>query len=151
MSDGVFLEWPPFIKDRVKAAHMRAAEVYAQLSYAKRRKVGCVVVKDDTIIAIGYNGTPPGWDNNCEGPDGLTLPHVIHAEQNAMDKLMRGSTSSVGAAVFVTTAPCFTCAMRLRGAGVVAVYYRDTYHDTAGIDFLRKAGIYVEQVDILPE
>lgn len=139
------------MKERFKIAYMRAAEVYAQLSHAKRRQVGCVVVKDDTIIAIGYNGTPPGWDNSCEGPDGLTLPHVIHAEQNAMDKLMRGSTSSTGAAVFVTTAPCFPCAMRLRGAGVTSVYYRDAYHNTDGIDFLAQAGIYVEQVDIQKE
>lgn len=139
------------MKERHKRAYMMAAESFAQLSYATRRKVGCVVVKEDTIIAIGYNGTPPGWDNTCEGPDGLTLPHVIHAEQNAMDKLMRGTTSSVGAAVFVTTAPCFSCAMRLRGAGVTEVYYRDTYRNTEGLDLLKASGIYTERVDIAQE
>ena len=47
-------------------AHMQVAEVYAQLSTAKRLQVGAIVVKDDRIISIGYNGMPAGWNNNCE-------------------------------------------------------------------------------------
>ena len=131
---------------RIMLAHMKAAQAYADLSYAKRRKVGCVVVKDDTIVAIGYNGTPEGWDNACEGADGKTLPEVIHAVQNAMDKLMRSTSSSVGASVFVTTAPCFTCAMRLYGARVSGVYYRDVYRSEEGLAFLAKVGIKTERI-----
>ena len=131
---------------RIMQAHMKAAEAYAQLSYAERRKVGCVVVKDDTIVAIGYNGTPEGWDNACEGADGKTLPEVIHAEQNAMDKLMRSAVSSVGADVFVTTAPCFNCAMRLYGARVGSVYYRDTYRSEDGLAFLARVGIKTQRI-----
>mgnify|MGYP003336489059 CR=1 FL=1 len=54
------------MKQKYIDAHMKAAEVYADLSSARRLHVGCVVVKDNTIIGIGYNGMPSGWDNNCE-------------------------------------------------------------------------------------
>ena len=52
---------------------MKAAEVYAELSSARRLHVGCVIVKDDTIIGIGYNGMPSGWDNNCEDKDYMSI------------------------------------------------------------------------------
>jgi dCMP deaminase len=132
---------------RLKLAHMRAAGVYAELSYAQRRKVGCVVVKGDTIVAIGYNGTPPGWDNACEGVDGKTIPEVIHAEQNALDKIMRSAVSSEGASVFVTTAPCIECAKRLLGARVKEVFYRDVYRTEEGLYFLQRAGIHTERIE----
>ena len=126
---------------------MRAAEVYAVESHATRRKVGCVVVKDDTIIAIGVNGTPSGWSNVCEdSATGRTLPEVIHAEQNALDKITRSTVSSVGSSVFVTTAPCIECAKRPNGAKVHAVYYREVYRNDDGLKFLRKCGIHVEQI-----
>lgn len=136
------------MNQRLKNAHMRAAQVYAELSYAQKRKVGCVVVKDDTIVAIGYNGTPPGWDNACETPDGaVTLPEVIHAEQNALDKIIRSTLSSVGSSVFVTTAPCIQCSKRLLGAQVKEVFYKDEYKNRDGIEFLILSGIHVEKVD----
>ena len=127
---------------------MRAAFVYGALSYAVRRKVGCVVVQDDNVIAIGYNGTPPGWDNRCEGDDGLTLPEVLHAEQNALDKLVRGGADSVGADVFVTTAPCVHCAKLLLGARVGAVYYSNVYRNEDGLNLLKRAGIPTERVEV---
>ena len=134
------------MKDKYKRIHMQVAEQYAQLSYAKRRKVGCVIVIDDIVIP-GYNGTPAGWDNCCETPDGnTTLPEVIHAEQNALDKIVRSNMSSVGASVFVTTAPCIECAKRLLGAKVKEVFYVDIYRSTAGVEFLERAGIHTEQI-----
>lgn len=134
------------MKDKFKRVHMRVAEDYAQLSYANRRKVGCVIVIDG-IVVPGYNGTPEGWDNTCETADGsATLPDVIHAEQNALDKVVRSTLSSVGASVFVTTAPCIECAKRLHGARVSEVFYREVYRSEEGIEFLRRAGIHVEQV-----
>ena len=126
---------------------MDVAEQYARLSYANRRKVGCVIVVDGIVIP-GYNGTPPGWDNACETIDGsATLPDVIHAEQNALDKITRSALSSVGASVFVTTAPCIECAKRLFGAKVKEVFYRDVYRNQDGVDFLRRAGIHVERIE----
>lgn len=93
------------MKDKFKRVHMAVAAQYAELSYAQRRKVGCVIVIDGMVFP-GYNGTPEDWDNQCETEDGSkTLPEVIHAEQNALDKITRSTLSSVGASVFVTTAP----------------------------------------------
>lgn len=135
------------MNERLKRAHMKVASIYADLSYAVRRKVGCVIVKGDTIVAIGYNGTPPGWSNACEGIDGHTLPEVMHAEQNALDKLVRSTTSSEGASVFVTTAPCIECAKRLHGARVKEVFYRDIYRTDAGLQFLHQVGITTEKID----
>lgn len=135
------------MKDKFKKAHMQVAEIYADLSSAERRKVGCVVVKDDTIIAIGYNGTPPGWDNDCEDEWNKTRPEVIHAEQNALDKITRGTISSVGSSLFVTTAPCIECAKRIFGAGIREVFYREVYRTDDGLQFLQKAGINTEKVE----
>jgi len=135
------------MKNKFKTVHMNVAEQYARLSYAQRRQVGCVIIIDD-IVVPGYNGTPTGWDNRCETADGsATLPEVIHAEQNALDKIVRSTLSSVGASVFVTTAPCIECAKRLQGARVKEVFYRDVYRNEDGIEFLRRAGIHVERVD----
>lgn len=134
------------MKDKFKTVHMNVAEQYARLSYAQRRQVGCVIIIDD-IVVPGYNGTPSGWDNRCETADGsATLPHVIHAEQNALDKITRSALSSVGASVFVTTAPCIECAKRLEGARVKEVFYRDIYKNEDGLEHLRKAGIHVERI-----
>lgn len=134
------------MKDKYKKIHMAVAEQYARLSYAQRRQVGCVIVIDD-IVVPGYNGTPTGWDNRCETPDGSsTLPHVIHAEQNALDKITRSALNSSGASVFVTTAPCIECAKRLQGARVKEVFYRDVYKNEDGIQFLSQSGIHVERI-----
>lgn len=134
------------MKDRFKRLYMQVAQDYASMSYAKRRQVGCVIVIDGIVIP-GYNGTPPGASNQCETDDGSkTLPDVIHAEQNALDKVTRSTLSSVGASVFVTTAPCIECAKRLFGARVTAVYYRDIYLNDDGVRFLLERGIHCEQV-----
>jgi dCMP deaminase len=134
------------MKQKFINAHMQVAEIYAQLSYAKRRKVGCVIVKDDTIIAIGYNGTPSGYSNDCEDKDGNTFPEVIHAEQNALDKIIRSSLSSVEANLFVTCSPCLECAKRIHGARIKRVFYRDKYSSDIGINYLSNFGISCEMV-----
>ena len=54
------------MKTKLKQAYMQTAETFAELSHARRLHVGAIVVKDDRIISIGYNGMPAGWDNNCE-------------------------------------------------------------------------------------
>ena len=135
-------------------AHMKAAEVYSQLSSAVRLQVGCVVVKDNTIIGIGYNGMPSGWDNNCEDEiiieedekfiKGLkTKPEVLHAETNALAKIARSTNSSDGASMFITHAPCLDCAKLVYQSGIKSVYYRNSYKNTDGIDFLNKCNVEV--------
>ena len=133
---------------------MDTAERFAQLSSAKRLQVGAVVVQDNRIISIGYNGMPSGWTNECEeqvhGSDDtvylVTKEEVIHAEANAISKLARDGESGSGASLFCTHAPCVHCAKLIYGAGISKVYYRDTYRDTKGVDFLEKCNIEVERV-----
>lgn len=124
-------------------AHLHVAETYASLSKAKRLKVGAIVVKDNRVISIGYNGTPSGWDNNCEDESFKTKPEVIHAEANAIAKLARSSESGLNADMFVTHAPCMECAKLIFTAGIKSVYYRNQYRNTDGIEFLQKCGVEV--------
>ena len=131
---------------------MDTAERFAQLSSAVRLQVGAVVVKDNRIISIGYNGTPSGWDNLCEdlvqlSDDTLvtkTKAEVIHAEANAITKLARSNESGVGSSMFITHAPCVDCAKLIYGAGINTVYYRDSYRNDDGIDFLQKCNVDVK-------
>ena len=142
------------MKEKFVEAHMKTADVYSKLSSAKRLQVGCVIVKNNTIIGIGYNGMPSGWDNNCENelhqPVGrvnlVTKPEVLHAETNAIAKLARSNESGLGAAMFVTHAPCLDCAKLIYQSGISKVYYRNTYRESFGIEFLEKSNIDVEQI-----
>jgi len=145
-------------------AFMDTAERFAQLSSAKRLQVGAVVVKDNRIISIGYNGMPAGWTNECEkrvytltqpaeflDEDGssynvVTKDEVIHAEANAILKLARDGESGYGSSLFCTHAPCIHCAKLVHGAGINKVYYRHSYRDTIGLDFLEKCNIEVEKI-----
>ena len=124
---------------------MRTAHIYAQLSSCKRRKVGCVIVKDDSIISIGYNGTPPGEDNCCEDATGTTKSTTIHAEDNALRKLTRSTESAKGGTMILTCAPCILCAPRIVESGVTEVYYDDVYSKTDGIEYLERRNIKIEQ------
>ena len=122
------------------------AEVTANQSMATRKKVGSCLVTSNGMIAIGYNGMPSGFDNTCEEyVDGklTTKKEVVHAERNTLDKLTLEGVSSRGAIIFITLAPCLECAKSLYNAGVVAVYYKEDYRCSDGVDFLKHSGIYV--------
>lgn len=138
------------MKQKFIDAHMKVAEVYAELSSAVKLHVGAIIVKDDRIISIGYNGMPSGWDNNCEDTlhDGslLSKPEVLHAETNAIAKLAKSSESGEGAAIFITHAPCLQCAKLIYQSGINSVYYRNTYRSDDGLNFLSKCNIEVEKI-----
>lgn len=145
------------MKQKYIDAHMKVAEIYAQLSSAKRLQVGAIVVKDNRVISIGYNGMPSGWTNDCEEVvsekiDDITTyserskPEVLHAETNAIAKLARSNESGLGASMFITHAPCLNCAKLIYQAGISNVYYRNTYRCTDGVDFLKKSNIEVTQI-----
>jgi dCMP deaminase len=165
------------MKQRMIDAYMKTAEVFAELSHARRLHVGAIVVKDDRIISIGYNGMPSGWDNNCEhkqymsgdaggwlSPDEIyeqwpfedddgryklkTRDEVLHAESNAISKLARSQESGLGADLFVTHSPCLDCAKLIYQSGIKRVYFGAPYRSNEGIEFLTKSGVEVEQVDI---
>lgn len=158
------------MKQKLLNAYMKTAETFAECSTAVRLHVGAIVVKEDRIISIGYNGMPSGWDNNCEDKiycdDGnwseqqlpktedlpwlryklVTKPEVLHAETNAIAKLSRSNESGLGATLFVTHAPCLDCAKLVYQSGINSVYYRNSYRDEIGIQFLEKAGVKVEKI-----
>ena len=127
-------------------SYLEMAEIWAQNSYCKRRKVGALLVKDRMIISDGYNGTPSGFENICE-EDGVTKPYVLHAEANAITKVAKSGNSSEGATLYVTASPCLECSKLIIQSGIKRVVYRDEYRITDGIDLLRRAGIEVEKVD----
>ena len=152
------------MKQKFIDAHMKVAEVYAELSSARRLHVGAIIVKNDRIISIGYNGMPAGWDNNCEDvhytspwnsehTDSVnathtlkTKPEVLHAETNAIAKLARSTESGLDATLFVTHAPCLDCAKLVYQSGINSVFYRNSYRSEDGIHFLEKAGVKVEKI-----
>ena len=135
---------------------MKTAKVFAELSHARRLHVGAIIVKDDRIISIGYNGMPSGWDNTCENIIGYvqgepvlkTKPEVLHAEENALAKVARSSESSEGADLFVTYSPCMECAKLIYQSGIKKVYYGEQYRDSTGLEFLSKCDIEIEQLNV---
>lgn len=127
-------------------AHLKVALIYADLSKAKRAQVGCIIVKENRIISIGYNGTPSGWDNNCEDSNDETKPEVLHAETNAIAKLARCSESGDGATLYCTHAACLDCAKLIYQSGIRRVVYARDYAGTDGVDFLKAAGVKVDKL-----
>ncbi len=131
--------------------YLEMAQVWAKNSYCKRRQVGALLVKDRMIISDGYNGTPSGFENQCEDENDVTKPYVLHAEANAITKVAKSGNSSEGATLYVTASPCMECAKLIIQAGIRRVVYKDLYRITDGIDLLKSAGVECEQLDIKDE
>ena len=106
------------MKNKHIAAHMKSAFNYAECSTAERLKVGCVIVKDDRIISIGYNGMPSGWTNICEDGDFVTKPEVLHAEENAILHCAKNGIAVKGSSMFTPWIPCARCAKSIIQQGV---------------------------------
>lgn len=127
--------------------YMKMARTWSENSYCKRRQVGALLVSNNMIISDGYNGTPSGFENNCEDPDNVSFPYVLHAEANAITKVARSNNSSNGATLYVTASPCMECAKLIIQSGIQRVVYGEKYRLMDGIELLQKAGI---QVDYMP-
>lgn len=123
--------------------YLRMARIWAENSYCKRRQVGALVVKDKMIISDGFNGTPSGFENECEDETNATKPYVLHAEANAITKLARSSNNSDGSTLYVTAAPCIECAKQIIQSGIKRVVYAEKYRLEDGPNLLRRAGIEV--------
>lgn len=152
--------------------YLRIAKIWSENSYAIRRKVGAIIVKDNMIISDGYNGTPSGFENVCEeikgmhilsgsdedkrqtlidyknrGFDLVTKSCVLHAEANAISKLAKSNNNALGATLYVTDEPCLECSKLIIQSGIRRVVYNREYRIHDGIELLRKAGIEVEQIE----
>lgn len=128
--------------------YMRMALIWAENSYCVRRQVGALIVKDKMIISDGYNGTPSGFENNCEDENNETKPYVLHAEANAITKVARSHNSSEGATMYVTASPCIECAKLIIQAGIKRVVYAQIYRRTDGTALLERAGIETIYLDL---
>ena len=122
-------------------AYLKMALEWGNLSYCKRKKVGALIVKDRMIISDGYNGTPSGFENNCEDEEGKTNWFVLHAEANAILKIASSTQSCKGATLYITMSPCKECSKLILQAGIKKVVYMTDYSDNSGLEFLRNAGI----------
>ena len=120
--------------------YMDIAKTIAMSSKSKRKKVGCIIVKQNNIIAIGYNGTPSGFNNNCE-KNGVTKKEVLHAESNAISKCSKSTYSSEGATMYVTLSPCIECSKLIIQSGIKRLFYNEKYRDDEGLKLLKKAKI----------
>jgi dCMP deaminase len=128
--------------DKWNKIYMGIAELISSASYANRKKVGCILVKNGRIISTGYNGTPSGFENQCE-IDGITKKEVLHAESNAITKCAKSNESTQGSTIYITLSPCFECSKLIIQSGINKVYYKEQYIDTSGITLLKKAGIEI--------
>jgi dCMP deaminase len=150
------------MKPKFQQLYNNIAHEVAKMSHARRLQVGAVIVKDDRVISMGYNGMPAGWENNCEykhykidgflvDDDGCyelkTRPEVLHAESNAIAKLAKSNDSGLGAELFVTHAPCMECSKLIFQSGISRVYYSSDYRDDSGIKFLKQSGVEVIKHD----
>lgn len=134
------------MKEKHLLAYLKCAEAFAECSNATRLKVGSVIVKDNRIISCGYNGHAQHINDPCELPDGSTDPRLRHSEKNSLMGLVRSNQSAVGATMFCTHSCCVLCAIDVVDAGISAVYYRHTYRDLSGVQYLINNGVLVKQI-----
>lgn len=132
---------------RYDSAYMSMAYEWAKLSHCTRKQVGALIVKERMIISDGYNGTPTGFENECEDEEHFTKWYVLHAEANAIMKVAASTQSCSGATLYITLSPCKECSKLIHQAGIKRVVYATAYKDTSGLDFLAKAGILLTKLD----
>lgn len=136
-------------QNKYDKAYLRLAREWSKLSYCKRKQVGAIIVRDRMIISDGYNGTPTGFENCCEDEDNLTHWYVLHAEANAITKVAGSTQSCKDATLYITLSPCKECSKLIHQSGIRRVVYFEGYKDESGLEFLKKAGVEVQQINEL--
>lgn len=131
---------------RLDQRYLAMARIWSQNSYCKRRQVGALIVKNKMIISDGYNGTPSGFENECEDEHNKTKSYVLHAEANAITKVAHSNNSSDGATLYVTSSPCIECAKLIIQAGIKRVVFSEKYHTVEGIELLKRANIQIAHI-----
>ena len=135
-------------QNKYDKAYLRLAKEWSKLSYCKRKQVGAIIVRDKMIISDGYNGTPSGFENCCENDNGETHWYVLHAEANAILKVASSTQSCDGATLYITMSPCKDCSKLIHQAGIKRVVYQSGYKDMSGVEFLLKAGVKVDNINL---
>jgi len=115
---------------------MDIAKRYSQMSYANKKKVGAVIVKNNSIISSGYNCTPIGFPDNCEDINGNTYWYVLHAEANAITNMCRNRQTCTNSTLYITMSPCKECSKLILQSGISKVVYKEKYKDVSGLNFL---------------
>ncbi len=144
--EGFFMEKDKQFK--LDRRYLQMANIWAENSYCKRRKVGALIVKDKMIISDGYNGTPSGFENQCEDENNVTYPYVLHAEANAITKVAKSTNNSEGSTLYVTTSPCMECSKLIIQSGIKRVVFSELYHNQDGLTLLKRAGIEVVHIPL---
>jgi len=127
--------------------YLQMSSTWGKNSHCKRMQVGCLMVKDKSIISDGYNGSPTGFPNICEDENMVTLPYVLHAEANAITKLAKSTQSSDGSTLYVTLSPCFECSKLIIQSGIKRVVFSGVYRKPESIPFLIEAGIELYRIN----
>ena len=135
-------------QERYDKAYLRMALEWGKLSHCRRKQVGALIVKDRMIISDGFNGTPTGFENPCEDEDNYTKWYVLHAEANAILKVASSTQSCKGSTLYLTLSPCRECSKLIHQAGIIRVVYINEYKDTTGLDFMKNAGVAIEQISL---
>lgn len=133
---------------RYDSAYMRMALEWAKLSHCNRKQVGAIMVKNGMIISDGYNGTPTGFDNNCEDENNQTHWYVLHAEANAITKIANSTNNAAGSSLYITLSPCKECSKLIVQCGIKKVVYLNEYKDRTGLDFLIESGVEVQHLQL---
>lgn len=124
---------------------MNIAKEVSKRSTCKRRKVGAVLIQENRIVSIGYNGSPSGLPH-CE-EIGCYPEHgcqrTVHAESNCIAFAARKGIMTEGSVIFTTLSPCKNCAKLLINAGIKEIVYDQEYRITEGIELLKEANIVV--------
>ncbi|MEX0980781.1 MAG: dCMP deaminase family protein [Bacteroidales bacterium] len=137
---------------KIDKRYLQMARIWATNSYCKRRQVGALLVKEKMIISDGYNGTPSGFENECEDGNNNTKAYVLHAEANAITKVAKSGNSSEGSTLYITTSPCIECAKLIIQSGIIRVVFTEKYRINDGLDLLERAKIeLVHLADISDE
>ena len=137
---------------------MQIAQVVALRSNCSRRQVAAVIVKDCRIISTGYNGTPRGIKNCCDGgcprcasdaPSGTNLGECLccHGEENAIVQAAYHGISVKDATLYTTFSPCLLCAKMIINSGISRVVYESGYPDEFSLDLFRQSGVTVEKFE----
>ena len=135
------------MKEKYLSAMMDMTLRFAETSEAQRLKVAAMLVKRGSILAIGINGTYPGWETNeCEDETGQTSWFTRHAEEACLSRMLHSNETTDDSIMLVTHAPCKMCSLRIKEAGVRSVFYRNDYRDLSGVEYLQQSGIEVKRI-----